>query len=138
MQEELDDALMHVKGFGEGQCFTHQTPEALAQGVVETLDGVGWTSGLWNTRTGVGLLGARCDSFPNDRCTSGLDGKRAEYEPKGAGRWHRCADPGRRRRSGGYVGTKPAIARSRPAGDGLRRSTTRPVPGHHPVGRPPQ
>ena len=22
---------MHVKGFGKGQCFTHQTPEALAQ-----------------------------------------------------------------------------------------------------------
>ena len=37
---------MHVKGFGERQGFAHQTPEALAQGVVETLDGVGWTSGI--------------------------------------------------------------------------------------------
>ena len=44
MQEELDDALMHVKGFGEGQCFTHQTPEALAQGVVEALDVICRTS----------------------------------------------------------------------------------------------
>ena len=38
MQEELDDALMHVKGFGKGQCFTNKAPEALAQGVVEALD----------------------------------------------------------------------------------------------------
>jgi len=46
MQEELDDALMHVKGFGEGQGFAHQTPEALAQGVVESLDGVGGAFGI--------------------------------------------------------------------------------------------
>ncbi len=38
MQEELDDALMHLKGFGEGQCFTNKAAQALAQGVVEALD----------------------------------------------------------------------------------------------------
>ena len=38
MQEELDDEFVHSRAFGEGQCFTHQTPEALAQGVVEALD----------------------------------------------------------------------------------------------------
>ena len=31
MQEKLDDALMHLKGFGEGQCFTNKAPPALAQ-----------------------------------------------------------------------------------------------------------
>ena len=38
MQEELDDALMHLKGFGEGQCFTNKAAQALAQDVVEALD----------------------------------------------------------------------------------------------------
>ena len=38
MQEELDDALMHLKGFGEGQFFTNKAAQALAQGVVEALD----------------------------------------------------------------------------------------------------
>ena len=46
MQEELDDEFVHFRAFGERQGFAHQTPEALAQGVVETLDGVGWTSGI--------------------------------------------------------------------------------------------
>ncbi len=36
MQDELDDALMHLKGFGEGQCFANKAPQALAQGVVDT------------------------------------------------------------------------------------------------------
>ena len=29
---------MHLKGFGEGQCFTNKAAQALAQGVVEALD----------------------------------------------------------------------------------------------------
>ena len=37
MQEELDDTLMYLKGFGKGQCFTNKAPPALAQGVVEAL-----------------------------------------------------------------------------------------------------
>jgi hypothetical protein len=41
MQEELNDEFVHSRAFGERQGFAHQTPEALAQGVVETLDVVG-------------------------------------------------------------------------------------------------
>ena len=41
MQEELDDEFVHSVAFGKRQGFAQQTPEALAQGVVETLDGVG-------------------------------------------------------------------------------------------------
>ena len=38
MQEKLDDEFVHSRAFGERQGFAHQTPEALAQGVVEALD----------------------------------------------------------------------------------------------------
>ena len=46
MQEKLDDEFVHSRAFGERQGFAHQTPEALAQGVVEALDGVGRTFGI--------------------------------------------------------------------------------------------
>ena len=46
MQEELDDALMQLKGFGKRQCFTNKAPQALAQGVVEAFNGVGWSFGI--------------------------------------------------------------------------------------------
>ena len=46
MQEELDDALMHVKGFGEGQCFTNKAAQVLTQGVIEAFDVVGGAFGV--------------------------------------------------------------------------------------------
>ena len=46
MQEALDDEFVHSRVFGKRQGFAHQTPETLAQGVVETLDVMGWTSGI--------------------------------------------------------------------------------------------
>jgi len=43
MQEELDDEFVHLGAFGKRKGLAHQPPQALAQGVVETLDAVGGT-----------------------------------------------------------------------------------------------
>ena len=46
MQEKLDDEFVRSGAFGKGQGFVHQTPEALAKGVVESLNGVGRVFGI--------------------------------------------------------------------------------------------
>lgn len=43
MQEELDDEFVHLWAFGKRKGLAHQPPQALAQGVVETLDVVSGT-----------------------------------------------------------------------------------------------
>lgn len=40
MQEESDSDFVHRAGFGKGEGFTSEATQALAQRVVETLDGV--------------------------------------------------------------------------------------------------
>lgn len=40
MQEEADSDLMHLNGFGEGEGFTDESTQALAQRVIEALDRV--------------------------------------------------------------------------------------------------
>lgn len=44
MEEEADDEFVPVGTLGKRQGFANQAPEALAQGVVEALDGVGGTT----------------------------------------------------------------------------------------------
>ena len=41
MEEETDDGFMHLRAFGKGQGFAHETAQALAECVVETFDMVG-------------------------------------------------------------------------------------------------
>ena len=79
-----------------------------------------------------------CGSSPDDPYTVGLDGKRAGYAPKGAGRWRHCADRVRRQRSGGCADRGPPIARPLHAAADGQRSIVHPVPGHRPVGQSPQ
>lgn len=52
MQEELDDDLMHLEGFGKGQCFANKAPQTLEQRVVEALDVVGGPFGIRSAMLG--------------------------------------------------------------------------------------
>ena len=86
---------MHLKGFGEGQCFTNKAPPALAQGVVEALHVI--------CRAPFGVVGLMVAggqdiviALQDGPYQVGFGGQRGGIEPKGAGRWRHCADPVRR------------------------------------------
>lgn len=54
MQEEPDGDFMHLEGFGERQGFANEAAQALAQGVVKTLDVVGGSFGIRGAMLGGG------------------------------------------------------------------------------------
>ena len=131
MQKELDDEFVHSRAFEERQGFAHQTLEALAQCVFEAFDGVSRAFEIRSLVLSSGQDVMIAFQMINDRCTSGLDGKRVGYGSKAAKPWHRCAAPGRRPRFGGYVDRGPIIARRPYAAAGEQRSIFHPVPQVH-------
>lgn len=54
IQEQADSAFMHKARFGKGQDFSKEAAQALAQGVVETLNMVGGAFGIGSAMLGGG------------------------------------------------------------------------------------
>ncbi len=121
MQEELDDKFVHLGALGKRKGLAHEPPQPLAQGVIEAFDAVGRTTFRIISR----VLSER-ESVVIILQVAGVE--KPVVVPFGD------ASP---KRTGGYAGRGPAIARSHPVGGG-QRSLFHPVSGHRPVELPPK